>query len=367
VTTRETDVVDTGDAVSDPKAVQPATSERCPERPFSDEVAEVLLLNAAEIESLLDLDALVDAVASAFVDLSSGAASLPQRQVTSITGRHGMLFSMPTYLPSTRAWITKVATVFPENRSRPAVQAWIWVFDVETGEPMALLDGTYITAVRTAAGSALATRLLARDDARTVSVIGTGVQACAHVRALARMPRTAVIRVAGRDTAKANAIAQTLTSELDRPIDFVASIEEAVRTADIVCAATHADQPVVRLEWLAPGSHVNSVGHNPSGQGEVEATVFRDALVVVESVAAALAAPPSGATEISFALQQGLITPDDIATEIGQLVGGNAPGRTYETQLTLYKSVGVAVEDAAAVALVLDAAKERRIGTQVSL
>jgi alanine dehydrogenase len=327
----------------------------------------VLLLNAAEIESLLDLDALVEAIASAFVDLSSGAASLPQRQVTSVRGQHGTLYSMPTFLPSTGAWITKVATVFPENRDRPAVQAWIWVFDVETGEPVALLDGTYITAVRTAAGSALATRLLARDDARIVSVIGTGVQACAHVRALARLPHAAVIQVAGRDATKAKDIAQTLSSELGRPIDFATSIEAAVRAADIVCAATHADQPVVRREWLAPGTHVNSVGHNPSGQGEVEATVVRDARVVVESVEAALAAPPSGAIEISVALQQGLITPDDIGTEIGHLVVGTASGRVNDTQLTLYKSVGVAVEDAAAVTLVLDAAKGRDVGTRVSL
>jgi alanine dehydrogenase len=140
-----------------------------------------------------------------------------------------------------------------------------------------------------------------------------------------------------------------------------------VRAADIVCATTHADKPVVRREWLRPGTHVNSVGYNSAGEGEVDAGTVRDAIVIVESRDAALAPPPAGAVELQRAIDQGVITPQHLQAEIGELVAGEAKGRTDDTQLTLYKSVGVAVQDAAAAALVLQAAEDRAVGTRVQV
>ena len=266
-----------------------------------------------------------------------------------------MLAAMPAYLPSAGALVTKLVSLFPENRDRPTHQAIICCFDPETGEPIAIMDGTYVTAVRTAAGSALATKLLARAGAEVVSVIGTGVQAQAHARALSRLPGIRVIQLAGRDEDRVAELADQLTAD-GVPARAVPSIEGAVSSADVVCATTHADEPVVRREWLRPGTHVNSVGYNTTGRGEVDTATVRDAVVVVESRAAVIAPPPSGAIEIRLAMEQGALASPEAQLEIGARVSGDVIGRLDDEQLTLYKSVGVAAQDAAAAGLVLDAA-----------
>jgi len=327
----------------------------------------MLVLTRAQVEELLDLDALVDAVGEALADVSSGKASMPPRVAAQVEARHAMLAAMPAYLPSAGALTTKLVSVFPENRDRESHQAVVVVFDPENGSPIALMDGTYITASRTAAGSALATRLLARQDANTVAIIGTGVQARSHARAFARDPRLVHMVIAGRDRESAERMAAELRPLLARTIEVADSIESAVRSADVVAAATHTDTPVVRREWLRPGVHVTSVGYNTAGEGEVDVATVRDAFVVVESRDSALAAPPSGAVELNRAISEGAITPDHIRAELGEIVAGSAPGRTSGDMITLYKSVGVAVEDSAAAALVLRAARERGVGTEVEI
>lgn len=321
----------------------------------------MLILTAAEVERLLDLDDLVEAVADALADLSAGRASVPQRIAATVAERHAILAAMPAFLPSAGALTTKLVSLFPENRDRPTHQALICAFDPTNGTPLAVMDGTYITEARTAAGSALSTRLLARADASSVAVIGTGAQARAHVRALVRDPRFSRVVVAGRRKEAAAALADELG------VEAADSIEAAVRAADVVCAATDTDSPVVRREWLRPGTHVNSVGFNTAGEGELDLDTIRDGLLFVESRAAALAAPPTGSVELYRALQSGAIRPDHVRAEIGELVAGTAAGRTDDEQITLYKSVGVAVQDAAAAALVLKAAESRGIGAQVEI
>jgi ornithine cyclodeaminase len=228
------------------------------------------------------------------------------------------------------------------------------------------MDGTFVTAARTAAGSALATRLLARDGSSVVSVIGTGVQARAHARALSRLPGIEVIQITGRDQGKVAALAGELAESGIRA-QAVASIENAVRSADVVCAATHAGDPVVRREWLRPGTHINSVGYNSAGAGEVDIDTIRDAVLVVESRTAVLAAPPAGAVEVRRAIEAGVIGADHIHGEIGELVTGDRPGRTDPAHITVYKSVGVAVQDAAAAALVLQGARNHDVGSHTEM
>ena len=300
------------------------------------------------------------------VDLSRGRADVPSRIAAFVAERQGFLAAMPAFLPTARALATKLVSLFPQNTDRPTHHAIIACFDPETGVPTALMDGAYITATRTAAGSALATKLLARSGSAVVSVIGTGVQGRSHARALSRLPGIEVIQLAGRHPEKVGALADEL-SEAGIRAEAVASIEDAVRSADVVCASTHADEPVVRREWLRPGTHVNSVGYNMAGAGEVDADTIRDSIVVVESRPAVLAPPPSGAIEIHRAVEAGVIKPDHIHAELGELVAGDLPGRTDATQLTLYKSVGVAVQDAAAAALVLEEARRRGVGRQIDL
>jgi len=326
----------------------------------------VLVLSRADVEELLDLDRLVDAVASAMVDLSQGRADVPTRNAAYVAEREGLLAAMPAFLPSARALTAKLVSLFPQNTDRPTHHAIIACFDPDTGAPIALLDGGYITATRTAAASALATRLLARPGSAVVSVIGTGVQGRAHARALNRLPGIEVIQVTGRDREKVSSLRDELC-EAGIRAEAVTSVEDAVRSADVVCASTHADTPVVRRNWLRPGTHINSVGYNTAGGGEVDSETVRDSLLVVESRAAVLAPPPSGAIEIQSAIEAGTIKPDHIHAELGELVAGDRPGRHDETQLTLYKSVGVAVQDAAAAALVLEAARRRGAGLDIAL
>ena len=328
----------------------------------------MLVLSRAEVVELLDLDALIDALAAAMADLSAGRASVPNRVGALVDDRDGRLIAMPGYTPSAGVLATKLVSLFPGNAGTglPTHQALIVVFDPENGRPQALLDGTEITAIRTGAGSALATRLLARDNAATLAILGTGVQARSHARAMTRVRRFRELRVAGRTRAKAQALAEELEGELDLRVSAASSWEEACDGADVVCATTHALEPVVRRDWLAHGVHVTSVGYNPEGREVDDATVV-DSLVVVESRAAALAPVPAGSNDLVQPIERGLIDRDHVHAEVGELVAGVKPGRTSAGEVTLYKSVGVAVQDAAAAGLVLRAARERGVGHDVEL
>src|SRR2546421_10867434 len=299
-------------------------------------------------------------------DLSAGRASMPARIAALVPERDGLLAAMPAYLPSSGALTTKLVSLFPRNSDRPTHQAVIVVFDAANGSPLALMDGEAITAARTAAGSALATDLLARKDPHRLVVIGTGVQARAHVRAVSRVRSFGQIRVVGRDVEKAKRLAKEFVGANYPRIVADADIEQAVREADVVCACTHSAEPVVRRDWLKPGVHVNSVGYNTAGR-EVDGATFRDALVVVESRNATLAPPPAGSNDIAMAIAEGMMTRDHVHAELGELVSGTRPGRTDREQITLYKSVGVAVQDAAAAAMVLDAARAAGVGRTVDL
>jgi alanine dehydrogenase len=246
-------------------------------------------------------------------------------------------------------------TLFEGNAGTelPTHQAAIAVFDPERGALTALMDGTYITATRTAAGSALSARLLAREDARVLAICGTGVQARTHARAVSRVRDIEEIRIAGRDRSKADELAAEVGGSA------ADSFEGAVHGADIVCATTHSPEPVVRHAWLKPGAHVTSVGVNPDG-AELEHKLVADGSVFVESRDAVLAPFPAGANDL-----RGLV-PERLA-ELGEVLSGARPGRTDAEQITVYKSVGVAVMDAAAAALVLHAAAERGAGVEVDL
>src|SRR5207248_5686200 len=196
----------------------------------------MLVLNRSEVEELLDLDELVGALARAHEELSSGATSMPAR-IAAIAGA-GLLGAMPAYSPSAGLGC-KLVTLFPHNADRPTHQAAIVLFDPANGSPIALMDGTYVTAIRTAAAAALATRLLARNDAKVLALIGTGVQARSHARTFALVRDWTEIRVAGRDAAKRDALAAELGATA------CSSFEEAARGADVVAATTHSAEPVV--------------------------------------------------------------------------------------------------------------------------
>jgi ornithine cyclodeaminase/alanine dehydrogenase-like protein (mu-crystallin family) len=299
---------------------------------------------------VLDLDVLTDALGEAFVELSGGRTSVPPRIAAFTPG--GFLGAMPGYLSGTLE--AKLVSVFPSNHGTdlPSHHAVIVMFDPETGVPLALLDGTEITAARTACASALATRELARSDATTLAVLGAGVQGRAHLEAVPRVRFFEEVRVASRDHSHAIALA----SEFDA--SPAPDFESAVRGADVVCVCTDASAPVIDGSWLAPGAHVTSVGASPKG-GELDERTVRAGLLVVES-RVAFEPPPAGAAELAG------LDPKD-AVELGEIVDGRHAGRTSEEEITVYKSMGHAVEDAAAARLVYDAARARGLGTDVAI
>jgi len=311
----------------------------------------MLVLTRSDVEALLDLEELEEALARAHEELSSGAVSMPPR-IAAWANEAGLLGAMPAYLPSAGLGC-KLVTLFPGNTDRPTHQAAIMLFDPDTGTPVVLMDGTYVTEARTAGAAALAARLLARHDAAILTIVGTGAQARAHFHAFAGVREWTEVRIAGRDDAKVRALAAELGAVA------TASLEDGIRGADVVAATTHAREPVVWKEWLSPGAHVSSVGANQSG-GEIDPAIVAEATLVVET-RAALAPPPAGAAELA-----GL--PDSaVHAELGELVSGARPGRTTPVETTLYKSVGVAVQDLAAAALVLAAAQDRGTGLTIEL
>jgi len=322
----------------------------------------MLVLSRRDVEAALDPDRLVDAVAAAMADLSAGNGSFPTRTGADVAEVGGVLIAMPAYLAGAGALAAQLVAMFPQNAARglPTHKAIVAAFDPATGTPAALMDGEVVTALRTAACSALSARLLAREDASVLAILGTGVQARAHAEAVRRVRPIGEVRVAGRDLDKAAALAADLGGIVAR------SFEEAISGADIVCACTHSPDPVVRREWVRQGAHVTSVGYNPQGR-ELDPALLTAALVVVEARAAALAPYPSGSNDLLWPIRDGVFDEGHIHAEIGELVSGARPGRTRADQITVYKSVGVAAQDAAAAALALEAARERGLGTEIEI
>jgi alanine dehydrogenase len=307
-------------------------------------------INAAAVLDALDPDALIDAMAVAMADLSAGRASSPPR--IGARGTKGLLATMPAHVPSLNVLAAKLLTVYPDNAAagHPVHQALITTFDPATGSPTALMDGDVITAWRTAAGSALSTRLLARPDAAVLAVLGTGPQAHAHARLVTRVRDFTEIRVGGRDPRKV----ASLVADLAATADLVATpctINEAIDGADVICAATSTIEPIIRTDGIGDGAHIASVGYIPYGR-EVDAGLYADALVAVEHRATALTPYPVGSNDLVEAVATGVLDPETVV-ELGELVAGSRKGRVRDRQRTLYKSVGIAVQDAAAAAVVL--------------
>ncbi len=316
-------------------------------------VGELLYLSRADVERVLDIEAMLDALAQALVAHSTGQASAPPRVAVRV-GERGLLGVMPGYIPKV-ALETKLVSVFPENDKHgiPSHQGLIALFDDNDGSPIALMDGGYITAIRTGGTAAVATRVLAREDARVLAILGAGAQGRSHLETFPRVRDFQEIRVANRNHDRARELAGR-----NPKARAVGSFEEAVRGADVVASCTDAREPILRRDWLAPGVHVSAVGGTFGP--ELDAETVAAARVFVEWRGAVTNRPPAGAHEL-----QGL-DPESV-TEVGEVLAGTKPGRQSRDELTLYKSTGHAVEDAATARLVYDRAREQGVGTRLSL
>jgi alanine dehydrogenase len=316
-------------------------------------VGELLYLSRADVERLLDVDSMLDALGKALVVFSSGQASVPPRAGARV-GDRGILGAMPGYVPGI-ALEVKLVSVFPANHARglPSHQGLIAIFDESDGAPLAVMDGTYITAMRTGGTAAVAAGVLARKDASVLAILGAGVQGGSHLETFPRIRDFKEIRVASRDAAKAKALA----AQHPRAV-IAGSFEAAVRGADVVACCTDAREPILRLEWLKPGVHVSSVGG--TWGPELDAETIAAGRVFVEWRGAATTPPPAGAVELQGLDATGL-------TEVGEVIAGTKPGRESPDEITIYKSTGHAVEDAAAARLVYDRARAEGVGVSLTL
>lgn len=314
---------------------------------------ELLYLSREDVERLLDVDAMLDALANALVAFSSGITVVPPRVAVRVPDL-GLLGSMPGYIPGV-ALEVKLVSVFPGNhhRSLPSHQGLIALFDESDGAPLAVMDGTYITAIRTGGTAAVAARALARGNSKVLAILGAGVQGASHLETFPRVRDFEEIRIASRDGGKA----ASLASRHPRA-NVVKSFEEAVRGADVVACCTDAREPVILRDWLKMGAHVSSIG-GTFGH-EVDPQIMSASRIFVEWRGAATNAPPAGAHEL-----QGMDV--EKLTEVGEVLAGTRPGRTSEDEITVYKSTGHAVEDAATARLVYDRARAQGVGVSLPL
>ena len=324
---------------------------------------KVLFLSAADVDRALSMPAAIAAVREAFIDLSSGEADVPLRTPIALAGDGAALF-MPVHLHRRGQLGIKVVTVVPDNRERdlPTIQALVAVFDAETGRPEAVMDGELLTAMRTGAASGVATDALARENASVAAVIGAGVQGIRQLEAVCAVRTISEALVFDADRERAEAFATDMGRRLGRTVRVLDTVS-AVFAADIVCTATSSNQPVVADADLAKGAHVNAVGAYRPDAREIPGQTMARSEVFVDSREACL----TEAGDLVMAIKEGHLDPENAPAEIGEVLAGTKPGRTEDSQLTLFKSVGNAVQDLAVAGLVLEEAKRLDLGTEVEL
>jgi alanine dehydrogenase len=325
----------------------------------------MLVLSEKQVQNLIDIDELIAALEQAHIQYSTGKAVMPVRLVVPLPQIHGRITSMPGYLNEDKALGMKVVTYFQDNpkQNLPAILATIMLFSSDTGKMIAAMDGGYITAIRTACASALATRTLANPNTPVLGILGAGVQARAHIQALTRVRQLHRIKLYSPSGKSARSIKQDLEKPCGIPIEVVDSAQAAVRDSDLLVTVTTAKVPIVQVEWLKPGVHINAVGSHRPDLREIDGATLKRAKVVVDSREAVMAE----CGDILLALKEQSIGAADIHGEIGEILAGTKAGRSSPSEVTLYKSVGIAIQDVAAAQLVYRKALERNVGTNVEI
>lgn len=317
----------------------------------------VLILNQAEVEQLLDMPGCMAAMEEALIGLNRGDFVLPLRPIVRAAGRSDLLGLMPTHRGGDRPlYGLKTVAVFPDNAANglDPHQGTVTLYDGTDGHVLAVMNATPITAIRTAAVSGIATRALARDDARVLAIVGAGHQAHPHVAAMLEARQFEQIRIASRNFESA----ERLAAEWPLAV-AVESAEEALRDADVVCTVTSSVEPVVLGDWLKPGAHVNAVGacfphaRELDGATMARATLFTDRRESCEKEAG----------DYVLAVAEGAIQEGHIRAELGEVLAGVHPGRTSEDEITIFESLGLAVEDLASAEYLMRRAAETGTGT----
>lgn len=333
----------------------------------------MLILSRHDVETLLTMPSTIQAVDEAFRRLAAGDVMMPQRAATPIAPHGGLHLSMPAFVggvdgvtPHDGVLSIKVVTVYGNNEGRygqPAIQGVLLLHDARTGQPVALMDAEHLTAMRTGAASGVATRALARPDAATVTLFGAGAQAGPQLMAVCAVRPVRHAYVVTRTGMRDAAFCAAMSERLGIPVTPQRDVRAAVEAADILCTATSSSEPLFSGEWVRPGTHINAVGAYTRTMRELDGITVRRARVFVDHLPAAQAE----AGDIVLAQAEGAIAADHVAGTLGQLLLGNVAGRTEPQQITLFKSVGLAMQDAVTAAWVYRQAVAHKIGTRAVL
>jgi alanine dehydrogenase len=308
-----------------------------------------IFLTEADVKGLVHMDDLISCMEGALSEFSSHQVAQPLRTVLQVGAQKSFFGVMPASMPSRGALGTKLVTVYASNLQRglPSHLATIVLLDPDTGGLRALVDGRYITEARTAAVSAVSVKHLAKKDAGVLALIGSGVQARSHLEAIDRVRSLGEVRVWSRSPDNMESFVRDMEPHTSADLHAVSSAQDAVRDADIVVLVTAAREPVVRSEWISDGAHICAVGACRPDQREMDASLVARSLLYVDSREGALAE----AGDVVLAIQDGAIDASHIAGELGELVAGTCVQRTNDEQVTIFKSLGMAVEDVAAAHL----------------
>ena len=325
---------------------------------------EIVVLNHKEIEGLLPMDECIDVMSEVLSALARGEAHNPLRSVVRPPDTSHFLGLMPAYRGGANpAYALKEYCLFPDNPTRGlhAHQGSVLLHSAETGELVAVMNGSAITAIRTAAVSGLATKLLARDDAKEFAIIGTGVQGRMHLQAMAAIGGFERVRVCSRRREKAEAFAKELGPKMPFRIEPVDDVKSAVESADVINTTTNAREPVLHRDWVKPGTHINAVGSAIPTTREIDTATMTASTLFVDRREATL----NESGDYLFAAKEGAIGPDHIRAELGEILIGEQVGRRSPEEITLFKSLGIAVEDLAAAQFLYKRALEKDVGTRL--
>ena len=319
----------------------------------------MLVLNYDEVSRLLPMHECIEVMQEALAALARGEMEMPLRYVFRPPSADGLMGLMPSYRGGERpAFALKAINVVPDNprlRGLDAHQGGVLLSDGESGEPLAFLNASAITEIRTAAVSAVATRALARDDSRELAILGAGVQARSHLEAMRAVREFERVRIYSPTPEHARSLAE------DGGAEAVASAEEAVRGADVIVTATAATEPVVSRGWVADGVHINAVGACLPHVRELDTRTVADAAFFTDRRESA----ENEAGDFVLAQAEGAIGPEHIRAELGEVVAGMAPGRSSDAEITIFESLGLAIEDLAAADHVVRRARAEGVGVDV--
>jgi ornithine cyclodeaminase/alanine dehydrogenase len=327
----------------------------------------MLILTRSDVESLLTMQDAIEAVERGFRELARGNVSMPQRAATPVTPHKGLHLSMPAYVGGeVDALSIKIVTVYGDNPARyglPTIQGALLLHDAATGALLAMMDAEYLTAMRTGAVSGVATQYLAREDASIVTLFGAGAQAGAQLAAMCTVRPIEQAFVITRTGTKDLEFCLRMENELGIPVLPCRNTRVGVESADIICTATNSHTPLFNGNWLQDGAHVNAVGAYTTQMRELDTHTIQTARIFVDSHEAAQAE----AGDITIPIARGKFSYDRVAGELGRLINGEIPGRTCNSEITVFKSVGLAIQDAVTAASVYAKAVASGLGRKIKL